>query len=102
MTMRKPRDYDAELKALDDRARQLKSRRVVQLGELVVACGADAMSIEQLAGALLDAVESKDAAGKEAWRAKGAAFFHKPRAAAKSAAGDGGRASASGGEATPA
>jgi hypothetical protein len=102
MTMRKPRDYDAELKALDDKARQLKFRRIVQLGELVIACGADAMPIEQLAGVLLAAVESKDAAGKEAWRARGAAFFRKPRAAAKPAAGDGGRVASSDGGAAPA
>ena len=39
--MRKPRDYDAELKALNDKARQLKSRKQSQLGELVMATGAD-------------------------------------------------------------
>jgi hypothetical protein len=35
--MRKPRDFDAELKALADKAKLLKDRRVLQLGELVVA-----------------------------------------------------------------
>ena len=40
--MRKPRDFDAELKALGDKARDLKSRKVQQLGELVIATGADA------------------------------------------------------------
>ena len=48
--MRKPRDFDAELKALEDRARELKSRKVQQLGELVIATGADALSAEELAG----------------------------------------------------
>src|SRR5438445_9050590 len=33
--MRKPRDFDGELKALQDKARDLKSRKVQQLGELV-------------------------------------------------------------------
>ncbi len=51
--MRKPRDYDAELKALTDKARQLKTRKTSQLGELVKATGADALSAEVLAGALL-------------------------------------------------
>ena len=37
--MRKPRDFDSELKALADKARQLKERRVRQLGELVTATG---------------------------------------------------------------
>jgi DNA-binding protein H-NS len=37
--MRKPRDFDAELKALEDKARGLKTRKVRQLGELVIATG---------------------------------------------------------------
>ena len=73
--MRKPRDYDAELKALDGRARQLKARKREQLGELVIATGADVLPVEQLAGALLLAVEATDASVKEAQRTRGAAFF---------------------------
>lgn len=73
--MRKPRDYDAELKALDDKARRLKARKVQQLGELVAACGADTLLPEHLAGALLGIAEVKDAAIKEGWRKRGAAFF---------------------------
>lgn len=75
--MRKVRDYDAELKALNDKARQLKARKVEQLGQLVAATGADALDVETLAGALLDAAGSKDNAAREAWRAKGAAFFRR-------------------------
>ena len=73
--MRKPRDFDSELKALADKARQLKERRVRQLGELVTATGADALDADLLAGALLHAAQSKDAAVKEGWRKAGAAFF---------------------------
>ena len=73
--MRKPRDYDAERKALDHKARQLKARKREQLGELVIATGADAIPIGQLAGALLLAVEATDANVKEAQRTRGAAFF---------------------------
>jgi|SRR6185369_13118086 hypothetical protein len=73
--MRKPRDYDAELKALDDKARQLKVRKVQQLGELVIATGADALPVEELAGALLLAVGNADPAVREAQRTKGATFF---------------------------
>lgn len=76
--MRKPRDYDAELKALNDKARQLKSRKQSQLGELVQATGADELSIEELAGALLAAVTAERAA-REAWRKRGAAFFRGER-----------------------
>lgn len=73
--MRKVRDYDAELKALGDKARALKAKKVQQLGELVTSTGADALDLDVLAGALLAAVESASADEKEAWRAKGAAFF---------------------------
>ena len=80
--MRKPRDYDSELQALSDKAKQLKERKLHQLGEVVLATGADALSPEQLAGALLSAVESTDAAIKEGWRKRGAAFFQAtPRSA---------------------
>lgn len=73
--MRKPRDYDAELKALEHRARELKTRKVQQLGELVIATGADALSAEELAGALVVLAETKDAGKREAWTKRGAAFF---------------------------
>ena len=73
--MRKPRDFDSELKALADKAKQLKERRVQQLGELVIATGADATDAETLAGALLDIAGNSDSARKESWRKRGAAFF---------------------------
>jgi hypothetical protein len=75
--MRKVRDYDAELKALSDKARLIKARKVEQLGTLVAATGADALDAETLAGVLLDAVESSNAEAKEAWASKGAAFFQR-------------------------
>lgn len=73
--MRKPRDFDSELKALDSKARQLKQAKLHQLGELVVATGADALPVEQLAGALLAAVSASDLAVREGWRQRGGAFF---------------------------
>jgi hypothetical protein len=74
-TMRKPRDFDAELKALGDKARGLKSRKVQQLGELVIATGADALNANELAGALIVLAETKEAGKREAWARRGAAFF---------------------------
>jgi hypothetical protein len=74
--MRKPRDFDSELKALADKAKALKERRVRQLGELVAATGADALDADLLAGVLLDAVAMKDTATREGWRKAGATFFH--------------------------
>jgi hypothetical protein len=73
--MRKPRDFDTELKALEGKTRDLKSRKVQQLGELVISTGADALSAEELAGALLVLTETKDAGKREAWAKRGAAFF---------------------------
>lgn len=80
--MRKPRDYDSELKSLEQKARQLKSRRQSQLGELVIATGADSLVAEELAGALLAAAATSDLATKEAWRKRGAVFFSGERESA--------------------
>jgi len=73
--MRKPRDYDAELQALNDKAKQLRSRKQTQLGELDIATGADTLGTEVLAGVLLAAIGIDDPSRKEAWRKRGAAFF---------------------------
>ena len=101
--MRKPRDIDSELKALEAKAKTLKERRVRQLGELVIATGADALDAEILAGALLGTVTTKDANTKEGWRKAGASFFQRSarkvaartdRGAASDTASDGHAASA--------
>src|SRR3546814_5110070 len=73
--MRKVRDYDAELRALNDKAKTLKTRKVQQLGELVTSTGADAPDLDTLTGALLAAVEAAEANEKEAWRSRRPAFF---------------------------
>jgi hypothetical protein len=104
---RKPRDYDAELQALMERAKKVKSQKTIQLGELVQITGADALPIEALAGALLAALEkSKQTPDVVAgWTERGQAFFQqggkrKARSApaerpAAGAAGDGGAAAPS-------
>lgn len=73
--MRRPRDFDAELKSLEDKTRDLKARKVQQLGELVISTGADALSTDELAGALIVLAETKDAGKREAWAKRGSAFF---------------------------
>jgi hypothetical protein len=101
--MRKPRDYDSELKDLQDRTRLLQDRKLRQLGELVVATGADALPIEILAGALLSATDAPDLMQKEEWRARGAAFFQRPRRnSGSAAASDSGKAASSSRGAPPA
>ncbi|MGC2781184.1 MAG: conjugal transfer protein TraD [Bradyrhizobium sp.] len=73
--MRKPRDFDADLKALEEKARGLKTRKVRQLGELVIATGADTLTPDELAGALSVLAETTEAGKREAWARRGAAFF---------------------------
>jgi hypothetical protein len=95
MMMRKPRDFDAELKALKDKARDLKLRKVLGLGELVIATGADLLTAEELAGALIVLAETNDTGKKEAWAKRGAAFFRgRPRRSAPASEPDTGRSPA--------
>jgi len=101
--MRKPRDFDAELKALEDKARDLKARKVQKLGELVISTGADALTADELAGALVVLAETKDAGKREAWAKRGAAFFqNRARRSTLSPDRDGGGAPAQPGSAKPA
>jgi type II secretory pathway component PulK len=94
-TMRKPRDFDAELNALTNKARDLKSRKIQQFGELVIATGADSLSADELAGALIVLAETKEAGKREAWARRGAAFFQgRSRRNAKASKRDVGGASA--------
>lgn len=102
-TMRKPRDYDAELKALEDKARELKTRKVQQLGELAIATGADNFTADELAGALIVLAETTDAGKREAWAKRGAAFFRsRSRRSAPAPDRDTGGATAQSGGAQPA
>src|SRR3546814_7502885 len=61
--------------SLAEKAKQLKERRVRDLGAPVTATGADALDADVLAGALLDAAANTDKATGEGWRKRGAAFF---------------------------
>jgi hypothetical protein len=74
---RKPRDYDAELQALMEKAKKVKTQKTTQLGELVQVIGADALPIEALAGALLAALEQskKQPEAVARWTERGQAFF---------------------------
>ena len=74
---RKPRDYDAELQALMEKTRKVKTQKTTQLGELVQVTGADTLPVEALAGALLAAVEQsrKTSEAVARWTERGQAFF---------------------------
>lgn len=73
--MRKVRDFDAELKALNERAKLLRARKIQQFGELIEATGADALEPDLLAGALLGVVAEKNKATTTTWSEAGARFF---------------------------
>ncbi len=73
--MRKPRDFDGELKALQDKTRDLKSRKVQQLGELVIATGADKPQRRRTGRRADHAGRDEGHYKKEAWAKRGAAFF---------------------------
>lgn len=88
--MRKVRDFNAELKALNDRAKLLKQRKVQQFGELIEATGADALESDLLAGALLAVVAEKDKTTMAEWSRQGAQFFRDTsRRSSRRTAGDG-------------
>lgn len=97
--MRKVRDFDAELKTLNERAKLLKQRKVQQFGELIEATGADALEPDLLAGALLAAVAETDKTTMSKWSARGSQFFRETaRRSSRRAAGD--RASGTAAEAS--
>ena len=73
--MRRPRDYDAEMKLLADKAKALQDRKLRELGQLVTATGADGLGVDVLAGVLVNAATTTDMVQKEAWRTAGAALF---------------------------
>ena len=74
---RKPRDYDAELQALMERAKKVKTQKTTQLGELVQVIGADSLPIEALAGVLLTALDDCKSQPETVarWTERGQAFF---------------------------
>jgi len=85
---RKPRDFDAELQALMDKAKKVKSQKTIQLGELVQIVGADALPMEALAGALLAAIEQskKQPEAVARWTERGQSFFQQKGKRGKQAA----------------
>ena len=87
---RKPRDYDAELQALMQKAKKVKTQKTTQLGELVQVTGADALPVEALAGALLAAVEQakKTPEAVARWTERGQAFFQQGGGRRKGSSGE--------------
>ncbi len=74
---RKPKDYDAELQALIERTKKVKSAKTIQLGEIAQFVGADALPLEAFAGALIAALEQskKQPEAIARWTERGEVFF---------------------------
>lgn len=87
---RKPRDFDAELQALMDRTKKVKTQKTTQLGELVQVVGADTLPMEALAGALLAAVDQakKQPEAVARWAERGHTFLQTGGKRGKKAPGD--------------
>ena len=84
--MRKPKDFDAQLKALAEKAKALKDNKLHRLGELVVATGADAIDMGTLAGGLLAMTATTDSTQRAAWKKAGEEMFRKGLRPAKAGA----------------
>ena len=74
---RKPKDYEAELQALMERTKKVKSQKTVQLGEIAQLVGADTLPLEAFAGALMAALEQskKQPEAIARWTERGATLF---------------------------
>ncbi len=74
---RKPKDYDAELQALMERTKKVKSAKTVQLGEIAQLVGADTLPLEAFAGALMAALEQskKQPEAIARWTERGEVLF---------------------------
>jgi hypothetical protein len=84
--MRKPKDFDTQLKALAEKAKALKDNKLHRLGELVAATGADAIDMETLAGGLLAMTATTDLTQRAAWKNAGEEMFRKGLRPAKAGA----------------
>ena len=78
---RKPRDYEAELQDLMQRTKKVKSVKIDQLGEIAQLVGADALPLENFAGALMVAPEQskKQPEAIARWTERGATLFQTGR-----------------------
>jgi conjugative transfer protein TraD len=65
-----PRAHQLMRLPMQSRLRRL--RHPVQLGELVIATGADTLTAEELTGALIVLAETREAGKREAWARRGA------------------------------
>ena len=88
---RKPRDFDAELQALMEKTKRVKSQKTTQLGELVQVVGADTLSLETLAGALIAIIEQarKQPEAVARWTERGQEFFQQGGKRKRGAGSDG-------------
>ncbi|MGI4744738.1 MAG: conjugal transfer protein TraD [Janthinobacterium lividum] len=75
--VRKLKDHDAELQALMEQTKKVKSAKTVQLGEIAQLVGADTLPLEAFAGALMAALEQskKQPEAVARWTERGETLF---------------------------
>ena len=101
--MRKPRDFDAELKALAGQGARPQEPQGAAAWRTGHRHRGRRLNADELAGALIVLAETKDAGKREAWAKRGAAFFQsRARRTAPAADRDTGGAPAQPGGAQPA
>jgi hypothetical protein len=79
--MRKPRDIDAELKALQDKQHSLKLKRITQFGELVTATSSGALDLKSSPVCSSMPSNAKADPSVEAWQQRNQSFFRRDRRA---------------------
>ena len=86
--MTKTFDITDDLKLIEERARQLRTKQKNAIGDMVIATGAEKkLSANQLTGALLDVLDraKADPSVKKKWEEIGEAFFRRKSAAGAAA-----------------
>jgi DNA-binding protein H-NS len=71
-------DITDDLKTLEDRTRELRTKQKIAIGEVIIAIGIEKLfTVVELAGLLLDAIDRAKAnpSLKEGWARRGEAFF---------------------------
>lgn len=80
--MKPPRDFNSEIAALKEKEKALRNKRIIELGQLVIATGAaDALPMNVLAGVLVASTEDKNdiKSRREDYETIGREFFQRDK-----------------------
>ncbi len=86
-------DISNDLKIFEERARELRTRQKISIGEMIIAIGIEKLfSVVELVGLLLEAIDraKADPSLKEDWARRGSAHFRRKSKSGAGAASNGG------------